>query len=69
MVAQRVAGIVRQRQLRIERQHQECAETEREVSKHVIRNKSPPPPPPVTFTTTSLADLHIKKYILSFTTH
>ncbi|XP_021948279.2 uncharacterized protein LOC110845998 [Folsomia candida] len=42
MVAQRVAGIVRQRQLRIERQHQESAETERE-----IRCKSPPPPPPM----------------------
>lgn len=43
MVATRVAGIVRQRQLRIERQYQETAETERE-----ILSKSPPPPPPVT---------------------
>jgi hypothetical protein len=61
MVAQRVAGIVRQRQLRIERQHQECAETEREVSKHVIRNKSPPPPPPVTtqLSTSNQPDIHI----------
>jgi hypothetical protein len=47
MVEQRVAGIVRQRQLRIERQHQEVQETEREVSQHVIRKKTPPPPPPV----------------------
>ncbi|CAG7818370.1 unnamed protein product [Allacma fusca] len=50
MVQQQVQGIVRQRQLRIERQHQECQETEREVvhKKTVLRStKSPPPPPPV----------------------
>lgn len=53
MIEQRLVGVARQRLLRIERQHQESREAEREVSKHVVINnnnnkkkKSPPPPPP-----------------------
>ena len=57
LVQQQVAGIVRQRQLRIERQHQECQETEREVgqAKSTFRGgpQSPPPPPPVIIITFS----------------
>jgi len=58
MVAERVAGLVRQRQLQIEGQQTEGAveETDRgEVCLHIAPSKcAPPPPPPVNFCVPSL---------------